>query len=491
MLIREKQKLSDLLIKTASALDIPDYAYENATLKYEDVGSWLAEDDSKLKEYAPEIYPQGSFRLGTVVHPISRSDEYDIDLVCHLSLTKEKTTQKELKKMIGDRLAQREDLKKILIPSRRCWVLEYPAQAQVPRFHMDILPAIPNQERPPTGILLTDTELTLWQKSNPKAYSEWFYERMKVVFFQKRTFLAKAIQANVEDVPEWQVKTPLQVAIQVLKRHRDIHFQHDAENRPVSIIITTLAAYAYRNQTDIYDAFTDIIRDMPNFVDKKNGHWLVNNPVDPDENFADKWNEYPKRQKAFEKWLEKVRNDFATVSQKETLNEALDFLTPSFGAPIIAKAAHDLGINQTSALSLVETKPIQVPAIGETKHCLAPAWPVKQEFKANLTASVHFKKGGRKLWQLTKYPVQKKVWLRFAIKTNTPPPYDVQWQVVNTGKEAADAKGLRGDFYEGEASANTVRWESTSYRGTHWVEAFIIKNGMCVARSGRKKVLVR
>lgn len=440
MLIHEKQKLSVLLFNTASALDIPDYAYEDATIKYEDVGTWLAAEDSELKDYAPEIYPQGSFRLGTVVRPISKSDEYDIDLVCHLRIAKEKTTQKNLKKMVGDRLAKRDDLKKILTSSRRCWVLEYPPQAQMPRFHMDVLPAIPNQERPPTGILLTDTDLMLWQKSNPKAFSGWFYDRMKVVFQAKRASLAEAIQASVEDIPDWQVKTPLQVAIQVLKRHRDIYFQDDADNRPVSIIITTLTAHAYHNQPDIYEAFTDIVRDMPRFVEKRNGRWWVGNPVDPDENFADKWNEYPERQSAFIKWLEKVRSDFATVGQKQNLNEAIDFLTPTLGTPIMAKVASDLGIKRASSLVPVPTSSIQVPAIGDTSHCLAPAWPVKQQYKANISASVHGVKGGRKLWQLTGRSVPKKIWLRFSVTTNTPPPYDVQWQVVNTGKEATDAQ---------------------------------------------------
>jgi hypothetical protein len=491
MLIQDKLKLGNLLTKTASALDIPDHVYEDATLKYEDVGTWLAENDSELKEYAPEIYPQGSFRLGTVVRPLSREDGYDIDLVCHLSISKERTTQKNLKKVVGDRLAKRKDLQEILVPSRRCWVLEYPSQDQMPHFHMDVLPAIPNRESPPTGIMLTDTELTLWQKSNPKAYSEWFYDRMKVIFQEKRTSLAEAIQANVEDVPEWQVKTPLQVAIQVLKRHRDIHFQHDTDNRPVSIIITTLAAHAYRNQGDVYDSFVDIVRDMPKYVEKRNGLWWVGNPVDKDENFADKWNEYPERRMSFAKWLQKVQSDFATASQKQTLSEAIDFLTPSIGTRIMAKVASELGIKQASAPPLAIGSALYVPAIGDTRHCLSPAWPLKKQYKASVTASVHLKKGGKKLWQLTGRAVPKKVWLRFAVSTNTPPPYDVQWQVVNTGKEATEARQLRGDFYEGDVQGNAVRWETTAFKGTHWVEAFIIKNGLCVARSGRKNVLIR
>ena len=148
MLIDEKQKLANVLIKTAAALDIPDHVYEDAVLKYEDVGAWLGAEDSALKAYASEIYPQGSFRLGTVVRPIANY-EYDIDLVCLLSLRKEQTTQKNLKQIVGDRLKRHDVLKNIISPSRRCWLLDYPLESNKPAFHMDVLPAISNVERTP------------------------------------------------------------------------------------------------------------------------------------------------------------------------------------------------------------------------------------------------------------------------------------------------------------------------------------------------------
>ena len=84
----------------------------------------------------------------------------------------------------------------------------------------------------------------------------------------------------------------------------------------------------------------------------------------------------------------------------------------------------------------------------------------------------------------------KGVDLRFQTKTNAPPPYDVKWQVVNTGREAAAVGGLRGEFYDSEGRPG-VRKESTAYAGTHWVEAFVVKEGRCVARSGRKLVRIR
>jgi hypothetical protein len=498
MLLNNKIQFNSLLTKAATALDIPDHVYEDATLKYEEVGEWLAADDSALKDYAPEIYVQGSFRLGTVVHPITDADEYDIDLVCHLTMRKEQTTQADLKEMVGARLKKHTELAKILEPSRRCWNLNYPSNKQMPAFHMDVLPAILNLESPPTGLLLTDTELRLWQKSNPKAYADWFYNRMKVIFQTRRAALAESLAAKVEDVPEWQVKTPLQIAVQILKRHRDIYFLKTPEVKPVSIVITTLAARAYSGDEDVMDALGGIIRVIetnrgkPGYVENRNGRWWVANPVEPGENFADKWNEYPERREAFYLWLERVKADFASAQTKRTLNEAVDTLTPVLGKRSLMAAARDLGITSTAMLPAVINTAIQVPTLGDTRHCQRPLWPEQLIYRASIHGDVYNSKQAKhKLWGLTSRPVPKRVWLKFNVQTNVPYPYEIQWQVVNTGAEAIAANAPRGDFYSSDQGLNGTRWESTAYAGTHWVEGFVIKDSQCVARTGRLYVKIR
>jgi hypothetical protein len=283
----------------------------------------------------------------------------------------------------------------------------------------------------------------------------------------------------------------LQIAVQILKRHRDIYFQNDAENKPVSIIITTLAARVYNNQADIYDALTDIVQGMPSLIEKKNGQWWVTNPVDPDENFADKWNEYPERQKAFMRWLQKVQDDFSAIGQRSTIKEAVDLLIPALGKNVMTKAATDLGIKPLSDLPISITPETQVPTLGITQHCRPPDWDLQEKYKARIIGSVHRKDTRKKLWVLTDRSVPKNVSLRFEVETNAPQPYEVKWQVVNTGKEAAEADDLRGDFYSSDRPGTTVWWESTAYNGTHWVEAFIVKDGNCVARSNRKMIRVR
>ena len=70
------------------------------------------------------------------------------------------------------------------------------------------------------------------------------------------------------------------------------------------------------------------------------------------------------------------------------------------------------------------------------------------------------------------------------------PDYKVHWRVVNTGNEAANAGGLRGEFNPSEPDGS--RWERTLYRGAHWVEAFVIRtrDGACVGQSERFFVVI-
>lgn len=487
MQVMAKSRLDELLRAIAESLDIPQHLYEDAVLKYEDVGAWLASEDSELQNYSPEIYPQGSFRLGTMIKPLTDKDEYDIDLVCCLKIEKESVTQRLLKQMVGDRLKKRKDIGQILEPGRRCWTLNYRGQ-----FHMDVLPAIPNKERPPVAILLTDRDLVRWQKSNPIAYAAWFYDCMRVIFEEKRAALAKSYQVNVEEVPEWQVKTPLQRAVQILKRHRDFHFQNDQDNKPASIIITTLAAKAYRNQGDLYDALVEMIRDMPRFIESRDGKWSVANPVDPEENFADKWNENLERHRAFFAWLKKLREDFSSAIQAGSLDEAAKALSPALGRDTITKATRALGIISGGLHALRTASSDNVPVLADTSHCQRSMWPERRQYKASLKGTVYPKlRHPKKLWGLTSRSVPKEIALRFEASTNTPEPYEVHWQVVNTGEEARRANGLRGNFYDGEGPYGRVRWETTLYAGTHWIEAFIVKNGVSAARSGQTYVRIR
>ena len=82
-------------------------------------------------------------------------------------------------------------------------------------------------------------------------------------------------------------------------------------------------------------------------------------------------------------------------------------------------------------------------------------------------------------------PLQKGASLTFRAKTTIPEPYEVFWQVVNTGNEAEAAGKLRGGFDRGSIERGSViHREDAAYTGTHTIECFVVKDRHLAARSG-------
>jgi hypothetical protein len=67
------------------------------------------------------------------------------------------------------------------------------------------------------------------------------------------------------------------------------------------------------------------------------------------------------------------------------------------------------------------------------------------------------------------------------VHTDVPGSYSVYWKVRNHGPEAELRHALRGEIHID--GGNQQRSESTSYIGHHFVECYIVKDGVCVARA--------
>jgi hypothetical protein len=508
MLNTQRLQTNQILRRLAESLDISESRYLQAKERYQAVGKWLEREESTISKHAPVIYPQGSFALGTVVKPFTNREEYDIDLVSELNLKKSEITQKQLKSMVGYEIrqyAKANNMNSSPEEGRRCWTLHYADGAQ---FHMDILPALPDEyfkqkllehrsseEFADGAIAITDNTLpnysrldSDWPKSNPKGYAAWFKRRMESQFTAQKQMLAESLRAKVDDVPEYKVKTPLQISIQLLKRHRDIMFKNDPEDKPISIIITTLAAKAYRNEADLVEALSNIVQDMPSHIQTVGGRPWISNPVNPEENFADKWKEHPQRKTKFEKWLKQVQSDLERVLEEDDLRALGEFLEPRFGKQAVNESLKPYSEKDDSKKS--KTWGL-IPSLTNLKNLLnvshreKPKWPIALQGDVHITGWAS--QNGFRPWQIesNSAPLSKHCSLRFKATTNVSRPYKVYWQVVNTGAEAAADNCLRGGYYHGLAEkGGRVREEGTLYTGTHWIECFIIKNGACVARSG-------
>lgn len=331
--------LQELLEK----ISVPPSAYEKAKARYEDLGNWFEHKDSECSQHDPHIYPQGSFRMGTAIRPVGENGEYDLDLGCRLrkGISKGVHSQKFLKELVGrdlEAFRKANNIQTPLEPKHRCWCLSY---ADLLSFHMDIVPSIP-EEKTQRGLLkyaminegfiddlatrvadhagaITDDRhpsyekpAANWRISNSEGYAIWFESRMRLA----QPILEKRAAAQLDELPARNWNSPLQQAVQLLKWHRDNMFQKNPDSKPISVIITTLAGHAYSGEEFVETALAGVLERMDQFVHHTTPR--VPNPINPSEDFADKWSDpayqHLKLEENFRAWLEQAREDFKAVA---------------------------------------------------------------------------------------------------------------------------------------------------------------------------------
>ena len=318
---------------------------------------------------------------------------------------------------------------------------------------------------------------------------------MKMVLMEARRQLVLNKEfGEIEKVPLYRVHTPLQRVVQLLKRHRDEFYAKCSavaqKKKPISMIITTLAAKAYQGENTIKDALIRVLRDFAEGIDKdSNGCSAVWNPVFAEgvENFAEKWANDPELETEFNRWLCKARNDFKELLDATDPAELFKLSRKYLGEAVSREIGRRAGFSDNQA----ETYPLAVfeqsglSTLFKEHYRLSPCTQKRLRGHVFITGEYLHKSSG--LWMNlanNSMPLPKGRELRFRMKTDIQGAYSIKWQVVNRGTEA---KGnLRGDFSGGRDGADSkgpYHEEATAYSGTHYLVCYILQNGICVAQS--------
>lgn len=338
--LEQKRFLVGLLEMVCQKLELTPSEYDMAVGRYTTVGEWLASSDLPALGHS-SIYSQGSIRLQTTVRPMGRA-EFDVDLVCHLPRAHDMTPA-DVRNIVGQRLRDNSTYEDMLEPLNRGWRLNYANE-----FHMDITPAVDDPRHVNGGVLVPDRELRTWKESHPKGYADWFQniaEREPFVMLEKGV-----LRADVEPLPDQErFKGTLRRTVQILKRHRDIYFDGkpsaDNKDAPISIILTTLAAHAYRDclpsgqYTNELDLLLDIVDMMPQYIQSQpGGEVWIQNPMNAKENFADKWNTHPARYVAFVEWHSAMHTALDTLAAAQGLDRVGGRLAQMLGDTVSKQA---------------------------------------------------------------------------------------------------------------------------------------------------------
>lgn len=344
--------------KLIQSLDITVAMYLKAKQKYDGIAAYLTS-----KGITAAFYPQGSFRLGTVIRPLRRGhdDLYDLDVVGELRLKRDHPglTAELVKKDIGKHLNESDEYANVLLPEdRRCWTLLY----QDDGFALDIIPAAHETDEY-ISALITDFHVEprfaenaiaitdklsesnyIFCTSNPRGYALWFDEINEPYLSisreaHRRIVLneSKGLFASTEEIPPILDRSALQRVIQILKRHRDVYFSNASkanekiwEYRPSSVIITTLCARIAQNTLptgDVLDLLHTMVTELKEhsklqgensslsfeiehkraYIQKNAQKWSIRNPVNPGDDFTDSWT--AKDAEWFFRWVDAVIDD--------------------------------------------------------------------------------------------------------------------------------------------------------------------------------------
>ena len=186
MNISERQK--DFL-SVIEKLDISPTLFKNAQSKYEALATFLDEHGIEAN-----IYPQGSFALGTVTRPIKKdnSPSYDLDCICQVSGTKSEYTPSGLRDLIENTLRDNDTYDGKLVKWEKCFTIEY-ADINGVSFSIDLVPAVSDSDDEKAALTtkglspqIVDTSIAIprqnseksyrWISNNPKGFKKWFDE---------------------------------------------------------------------------------------------------------------------------------------------------------------------------------------------------------------------------------------------------------------------------------------------------------------------------
>ena len=379
----------NILHEMIEQLDLPKSVDKKVRDRYASLSSWFSREESPLKDI--DIFSQGSFALGTTIKPLNDDEEYDLDMGCKVKLRgyKDSYSQKHLKELIGKELElyrEKVGIQNPLDEKRRCWRLKYKDEV---RFHLDIVPCIPledeqkavyeryltdsfayedtfSREVAHLAVNITDNEKENyqdispdWNISNSQGYVKWFQKRM-----QEKKQVKYEINAHIEPVPVYKEKTILQRCIQLLKRHRDNMFKENKDSKPISVIITTLAARAYNGESDIEEAMLNILENMPHYINSQKPR--IPNPVKPEEDFTDRWDNPAfsnlNLEQNFRIWLLQAKTDFQKLLEVEKSKEVKLILNERFSLDV-----NELDLVKEYGFKVETTAPVQTFATPQTK----------------------------------------------------------------------------------------------------------------------------
>lgn len=400
------------------------------------------------------LIPQGSFAHGTIIKPYTGND-FDADVLLPMVEQPEWEPKKytlELKRALDavPRYADKTEL------GKRCVTIKFAND-----FHIDVVPFV---ERGDGNTYITHRTRNEFLRQDPTAFTDWFEQQNRVT------------------------NGHLVRVVRLVKWLRD----RSSIDCP-SVVLAALLSERVKSFAGVDDygnvatTFTALLEDLRDYLDHHTAPPWVDDRIG--QNLADRLT-----QTGFDNLKSQLKT-WARLAREALDAEAsvsVDKWKKLFGANFGVTTA-------TSTLALAAAA--SAPSTLTYEHQMVPGEQTLTErygFPERRDAESRFRIAGRMSPTKTgrgRYrplssngnlvPIGRS--LRFEIADCTvPEPFDVYWKVRNAGPEAARRKAFRGEI---EQRGRMIS-ESSDFPGAHWVQAWIVKDGVAVATSTQEVIIM-
>jgi hypothetical protein len=376
-----------LLMDVARRIQLTKTKHENAVRNFKALCEWVGREGSPLHGKVIECYPSGSFATGTAIASRIKSDQHDVDVVIELGVPNGTSPETILQTLFfavngepGTRYFGKVQL------NSRCVTVTYDDGSTV-----DLMPVAPFANAPArAGNLFhhqRETGQNYHKPVNPWGFADHFNRSVEFDaafsdLFKGRRLLVEGeaglVTADTQPLPDHEPleeKSPRVVALQLIKRARDVAFRVSGRKnmrKPPAVVLAAIALKA----GPVHSSLTDEVISVANAIRKrlldKNGERgavTVCNPIYYADVFTDRWPENGAAQDVYDGDLRRLVVDLNRLKNDNlSLGERKELLQRLFG-----ETAANYAINSSldAALREVEANRQQVGPTGKMISGLA------------------------------------------------------------------------------------------------------------------------
>ena len=422
------------------------------------------ERSNKFGDCITDTYLYGSYRRHTAIGTIK---DVDIVLLTNLDHTLQENSPQSVLRRLKEGLKEFYGDPKDTAYQRRSIRVDNPMRSiSNCELTLDVIPSVLVSEGR-DEILIPDRELKKWILSNPKGHI------VRTEYFNSENYGRGNFVPLVKMFKWWW------------KNWCEENIPDEERPNPKGFWLECLAGECFVPGIDTWSENFHML--LQNILNRYGNTIIVpqlNDPGLPGEHLKTSLTS-----EEFDRFIGAIRSSLRLMNEAILCNEDFEstiLYQDIFGDvfPIFKSAKSDLTSTHKTTL-------------GDTSHRLTLDCPIRLDPKrkhVQLYASYY--NGDQFISDLVSDgpTLQPDLLLKFRAKTKIQWPYEVKWQVVNTGSHADSIegkKGLRGGFFDSRDKTNYAsesmleNWEHTAYTGKHWIQCFIIKNGACVAESDR------